>query len=272
MLIRINRLIVAVRDLDVACEAFARALGLTRGERSAVPDVGAVTEALPAGDAWVQILQPVDEGPVAQFIDRHDAGIYGIGLLVRSLADTRLRVEQCGRQAHPLRLGGNELVCLKREQLPGMTVWLTEEGSGPNPADCGGLIEGVGQATNLVLDRDEAVATYQGLFGPPVREREVRSDEYGFLSRTLFYGASEKTHSIEIAQVLRQDTAMGRFWQRHGPSVYMATLNVHDLRPLRDGLERRGVRHSSSVEQGTDILYIHPSELAGCFAAVTATP
>ena len=36
-----------VQDLDAACAAFERGLGIARGRRADVPDVGAVTEALP---------------------------------------------------------------------------------------------------------------------------------------------------------------------------------------------------------------------------------
>ncbi len=265
---RINRLLVAVRDLEEGCAAFQRTLGLARGRHLEVPDVGAVSELLPLGDAWVQLLQPVAEGPVARFLDQHGQGIYGIGLEVASLADARLRVEQYGRQAHPLRLGENELVCLKREQLPGMTVWLTESGSGPEPADTVSPFLGVWQVTNLVDDRDDAAAAYEGLFGRPAHEERFRQDSYGYLGRTLYFGGGLGADSIEIAQVHHPDSAMGRFWQRHGASVYMATLDTDDLRRVRRELTARGVRYSDESDSRVNVLYIHPSQLAGCFLGV----
>lgn len=273
MLRRIDRVLVAVQDLDAGCAAFTRALGLARGRRIDAPDVGAISEALPLGDAWLQLLQPVAEGPVARFLHQHGQGIYGIGLEVASLADTRLRVEQCGRQAHPLRLGGTELVCLKREQLPGLTVWLTESGSGPEPADTASPFLGVWQVTNLVENRDSAAAAYEGLFGRPTREETFRQDTYGYLGRTLYYGATPAADSIEIAQVHHPETAMGRFWQKHGPSVYMVTLDTDDLPRVRRGLDERGVRYSAETGEGyaDRVLYIYPAELAGCFVGVLAS-
>lgn len=272
MLRRINRVLVAVNSLEGGAAAFAGALGLNRGRRLAVPDVGAVSEMLPLGDAWVQLLEPVAEGPVARFLHQHGQGIYGIGLEVSSLADARLRVEQCGRQAHPLRLGDEELVCLKREQLPGLTVWLAESGSGPEPVDTVSPYLGVWQVTNLVEDRDSAATAYEGLFGRPVREESFRQDTYGYLGRTLYYGQGFAADSIEIAQVHRPETAMGRFWRRHGPSAYMITLDTDDIAGTRRILEARQVRYSGERGEGFAgrVLYVHPAALAGCFTGVIA--
>lgn len=268
MVRRINRVLVAVRSLDEASAAFQRALGLPSGHRIAVADVGATTESLPIGDAWIQLLQPVEEGPVARFLAQHGQGIYGIGVEVASLADARLRVEQHGRQAHPLRLGEAELVCLKREQMPGLTVWLSETGSDAAPNPDGSPYAGIWQATNLVEDRDEAAAHYEGLFGQPEREESFRQDTYGYFGRTLYYGAGRRAVSVEIAQVHRPETAMGRFWQRHGPSAYMVTLDAHDLGSVRRRLEELGVRHSSEPSPLANVVYVHPRELAGVFAGI----
>jgi hypothetical protein len=267
---RINRLLVAARDLDGAAAAFRRGLGLGAGKRIDVPDVGAVSEALPLGDAWVQVLQPVAEGPVSRFLQEKGPGIYGIGIEVGSLADVRLRVEQSGRQAHPLHLGEQELVCLKREQLPGFTIWFSESGSGPEPADLSTRLLGIWQATSLVEDRDEGAEMYARLLGRPERNEAFRSEEYGYLGRTLYYGAGPLADSIEVAQVHRADSAMGRFWRKRGPGIYMVTLNTDDLRAVYRGLSERDVRHTPGPRSPDRILFIHPAELAGCFVGVIA--
>src|SRR5579871_4684974 len=90
MALRINRALVAVPDLAAACKAFQNGLGLAFDRQVDVPDVGAVSALLPIGDAWIQLLQPVDEGPVRRFLQQHGPGIYGVGLSVPSLADSRL--------------------------------------------------------------------------------------------------------------------------------------------------------------------------------------
>ena len=268
MIRRINRLLVAVRSLDEGCAAFERGLGLSRGRRLDAPEVGAVTEAMPIGDAWVQLLQPMEDGPVARFLQQHGQGIYGIGVAVASLADARLRVEQCGRQAHPLHVGDDELMCLKREQLPGMTVWVSESDTGPEPGGPVSPFLGIWQATNLVEDRDGAAAVYEGLFGSPTRVESFRQETYGYLGRTLYYGASPGADSLEIAQVHRTDTAMGRFWQRHGPSLYMITLDTDDMKSAREGLDSRKVRYATETNPAFDALYVHPSALAGSFVGI----
>lgn len=270
MLQRINRVLVAVPDLDAACAAFMRGLGLQRGRRLAVPDVGAITEALPLGDGWVQLLQPSEDGPVARFLQQHGAGIYGIGVETPSLADCRLRVEQSGRQAHPLRLGDTELVCLKREQLPGATVWFTAAGDGPQPADNSSPFLGIHEATCLVENREGAAETYARVFGPPQRVERARNDAYGFLGQSLLYGSPPQECSIELAQPAGPDAAIARFWRKHGPSIYMVTLATDDFPRACRGFEERGVRHTREPSAPDGTAFVHPTALAGCFVGVIA--
>jgi hypothetical protein len=271
MLRRINRLLVAARDLEETAAAFRRVLGLGGGRRLEIPDVGAASVVMALGDAWVQVLQPVAEGPVARFLQERGPGIYGLGVEVSSLADTRLRAEQCGRQAHPLHLGDQELVCFKREQLPGLTLWVSEAGSGPEPADVSTPFLGVWRATNLVEDRDEGAAVYEGLFGRPDAGEACRNDRYGFLGRLLQFGSSPGADGIAVAQVHHAGSAMGRFWRRHGPGVYMVTLDTdEELRRVYRALVERDVRYAHDESAPERLLYIHPSELSGCFVAVSA--
>jgi catechol 2,3-dioxygenase-like lactoylglutathione lyase family enzyme len=269
MLRRLSRALVAVPDLEAASAAVRRTLDLPLGRRYAVPDVGATTEELPFGGGLLQLLQPVEDGPVARFLQQHGGGIYGIGVEATSLADCRLRVEQSGRQAHPLRLGDAELVCLKREQLPGLTVWFSDDeraSAGP-----GGALA-LREVTCLVEDRDESAATYARVFGPPAQSEQARNDAYGFLNTTLFYGDPAAPARIEIAQPTHTESAIGRFWTRHGVSAYMVTLDVDDFAGLVAGFERRGVRFTREPRRPDSIVYLHPSALAGCFAGIVATP
>jgi len=270
MLRRIDRLLVATPSLERSVAAFRRCLDLVAGRQMDVPDVGAVSQALPLGDAWVQLLQPVADGPVARFLQEKGPGIYGLGIEVASLADARLRVEQSGLQAHPLHLQDQELVCLKREQLPGFTIWFSESGSGPEPADLTSPFLGVWQATSLVEDRDGGADAFERVLGRPARTERFRSDEFGYLGRTLSYGTPPHGDSIEVAQVHRAGSAMGRFWRKRGACLYMATLNTDDLRRVYQALSEHDVRHAPGQSAPDRVLYIHPSELEGCFLGVIA--
>jgi len=184
--------------------------------------------------------------------------------------ELRQRRQQRGSHqlAPGLDVGDDELMCLKREQLPGMTVWVSESDTGAEPAGPVSPFLGIWQATNLVEDRDGAAAVYEGLFGSPTRVESFRQETYGYLGRTLYYGASPGADSLEIAQVHRTDTAMGRFWQRHGPSVYMITLDTDDMKSAREGLDSRQVRYATETNPAFDALYVHPSALAGSFVGI----
>jgi catechol 2,3-dioxygenase-like lactoylglutathione lyase family enzyme len=269
MLRRISRVLVAVPDLDAGSAAVRQTFGLTAGRRYDVPDVGAASEELSLGDGIVQLLQPVADGPVARFLQEHGGGVYGIGVQATSLADSRLRVEQSGRQAHPLRLDGAELMCLKREQLPGLTVWFAE---GDSAAARSATALAIREVTCLVEDRDAASETYTRVFGPPLLSERFRNDAYGYLATTIYYGERQAPGRVEIAQPTNPATAIGRFWARHGVSAYMVTLEVEDFAGTLAGFEARSVRFSREPQQPDSIAYIHPSALAGCFAAVVAAP
>lgn len=269
MLRRISRALVAVPDLDAGRAAVRQTFGLAAGRRYAVPDLGAISEELSLGDGIVQLLQPLADGPVARFLHEH-GGVYGIGVQATSLAGCRLRVEQSGRQAHPLLLDGAELMCLKREQLPGLTVWFAEDAASPAARSPTALA--IREVTCLVEDRDAASETYTRVFGPPVLSERFRNDGYGYLGTTLYYGERNASGRIEIAQPTNPATAIGRFWARHGVSAYMITLEVENFAATLAGFEARKVRFSREPRQPESIAYIHPSALAGCFAAVVAAP
>jgi hypothetical protein len=61
---------------------------------------------------------------------------------------------------------------------------------------------------------------------------------------------------------------MGRFWQRHGPSLYMITLDTDDMKSAREGLDSRKVRYATETNPAFDALYVHPSALAGSFVGI----
>lgn len=268
MIRRLNRLIIATPNLDAAGARVRQTLALPPGRRYAVPDIGAVTEELPFGDGILQLLTPAGEGPVERFLRQHGGGIYGVGVETSSLADSRLRVEQSGRQAHPLHLEGRELVCLKREQLPGMTVWFDEPGMAPSPGS--GIV--ISEITCLVEDHAAAAETYKRVFGPPAHIHRFENEDYGYAATVLFYGKRRLPGRVELAQVTRPETAMGRFWAKHGVSAYMATLEVEDFAGFLAALDERGVRYSREPRSPQTTAYIHPSMLAGCFLGIVAAP
>jgi methylmalonyl-CoA epimerase len=75
----IHHIAIAVRDLDDALAFYHDALGLEMAERREEPAEGVEIAFLPAGDAQIELVQPLtEEGGVASFLEKHGEGLHHI--------------------------------------------------------------------------------------------------------------------------------------------------------------------------------------------------
>ncbi len=129
MLLRIDHVGIACRDLDAAVARYESAFGLTVASREVNEEQG-VREAMlrvgpdGAGPSWVQLLEPLGaDTPVGRFLARRGEGIHHVGYAVAdihaalaSLGRTEIRaIDQRPRHGsmgasiaflHPADLGG----------------------------------------------------------------------------------------------------------------------------------------------------------------------
>ncbi len=91
MLLRIDHVGIACRNLEAAVARYQEAFGLTVVSREVIPEQG-VREAMlrvgqPAGGAsWVQLLEPLGpDTPVGKFLARRGEGLHHVGYAVADI-------------------------------------------------------------------------------------------------------------------------------------------------------------------------------------------
>ncbi len=91
MLLQIDHVGIACRDLDAAVARYQEAFGLTVVSREVIPEQG-VREAMlrvgqpAAGTSWVQLLEPLGpDTPVGKFLARRGEGLHHVGYAVADI-------------------------------------------------------------------------------------------------------------------------------------------------------------------------------------------
>jgi methylmalonyl-CoA/ethylmalonyl-CoA epimerase len=96
---QIHHIAIAVEDLDKALNFYRDALGLGITARKHVPAEGVEIAFLPAGDAEIELLRPLDpDNSIGRFIAKRGEGIHHICLQVDDIAAAVSRLE--GQGAH----------------------------------------------------------------------------------------------------------------------------------------------------------------------------
>jgi methylmalonyl-CoA/ethylmalonyl-CoA epimerase len=97
MLLRIDHVGIACRDLEAAIERYESVFGLTvasrevseeQGVREAMLEVGPASREATGGASWVQLLEPLGpDTPVGKYLDRRGEGIHHIAYAVANITD-----------------------------------------------------------------------------------------------------------------------------------------------------------------------------------------
>jgi methylmalonyl-CoA epimerase len=93
----IHHVAIVVHHLDEALAFYRDALGLELVDRRQVPEEEVEIAFLPAGEAEIELLQPLtDEGGVARFLDKRGEGLHHICLAVDDIRAAMARLEAAG--------------------------------------------------------------------------------------------------------------------------------------------------------------------------------
>lgn len=99
VLIEIDHVAIAVRDLEAAIEYYRDTFGCEVAHREVVERDGVEEALLKVADSYVQLLTPVrDDSPVAKSIEKRGEGIHHIGYRVADCAAALERVKAQGHQ------------------------------------------------------------------------------------------------------------------------------------------------------------------------------
>jgi methylmalonyl-CoA/ethylmalonyl-CoA epimerase len=120
-----------------------------------------------------------------------------------------------------------------------------------------------------VADLDEAVATYERLFGARVEHRD-RVPDQGVEAASLRVGESR----VELLASLGDDTPVGKFLAKRGPGMHHVAYEVDDLRATLVDLAERGAELIDPEPRrglfGLEVAFVHPDSVHGVLSEVVS--
>jgi methylmalonyl-CoA/ethylmalonyl-CoA epimerase len=120
-----------------------------------------------------------------------------------------------------------------------------------------------------VDDLDEAVDTYERLFGARVEHRDT-VQEQGVEAASLRVGESR----VELLASLGAETPVGKFLAKRGPGMHHVAYEVDDLSFSLAELERAGAELIDSEPReglfGLQVAFVHPDSTHGVLAELVS--
>jgi methylmalonyl-CoA epimerase len=121
----------------------------------------------------------------------------------------------------------------------------------------------------VVEDLDEALETYERLFGAVVEFRE-RLDEDGVEAAMLRIGSGR----LELISPLHEESGVARFLAKRGPGMHHVALGVAGVASALDELENAGARLVDARPRrgigGHEIAFVCPESAHGVLVEVIA--
>jgi catechol 2,3-dioxygenase-like lactoylglutathione lyase family enzyme len=265
MLERVDRMQLAVRDGAEAARSFGAILGAEKVREDALSLYSAKRTVVQAGDSEFELLEPNGPGPVADHIEQWREGIFAAGFSTNDLGDVSSSMSAAGVT---YRDEGGQLF-VEADQTRGMRMVISEHREKPKV----GLISYVYEATNIVGDWEEAADFYANAFGlDQSRFSPITSEQYGYTGTLTLFDPPAKLDRIELTQITHPSGAMGRFFERRGPSIYMCYVETEDVRAIQDRLEAREARYTGRTDDpNPEGIFIHPTALHGMLMGVSRT-
>ena len=121
-----------------------------------------------------------------------------------------------------------------------------------------------------VEDLDEAVETYERLFGATLEHRETVPDQ-GVEAASVRVGEGR----IELLEPLGEDTPVGKFLAKRGPGMHHVAYEVADLRSTLAELAEGGAELIDPEPRaglfGLEVAFVHPDSAHGVLAEVVSS-
>ncbi len=120
-----------------------------------------------------------------------------------------------------------------------------------------------------VDDLDEAVATYERLFGAELEHREAVPDQ-GVEAASLRIGADR----VELLASLGTESPVGKFLAKRGPGMHHVAYEVEDVGEALRELSAHGAElideHPRRGLFGLEVAFVHPDAVHGVLAEVVS--
>jgi methylmalonyl-CoA/ethylmalonyl-CoA epimerase len=120
-----------------------------------------------------------------------------------------------------------------------------------------------------VEDLDEALLTYERLFGAELEHRATVPDQ-GVKAAAVLIGDGR----VELLEPLGGDTPVGRFLAKRGPGMHHVAYEVADVGAAVTRLAEAGAEMIDSRPReglfGLQVAFVHPDSLHGVLAEVVS--
>jgi methylmalonyl-CoA/ethylmalonyl-CoA epimerase len=120
-----------------------------------------------------------------------------------------------------------------------------------------------------VDDLDQALGTYERLFGARVEHRATVEDQ-GVEAASLRLGESR----VELLTSLGEETPVGKFLAKRGPGMHHVAYEVDDLPGALRELSDRGAELIDEAPRsglfGLQVAFVHPDAVHGVLAELVA--
>ena len=130
-------------------------------------------------------------------------------------------------------------------------------------------MRGVHHVGVAVADLDEAISSYERLFGAELAGRQTQ-EQQGVEAASLVVGDGH----VELLAALAPDTAVGRFLARRGPGMHHVAYEVDDISAELARLEGEGARLIDATPRrglfGTEVAFVHPESDHGVLSELVA--
>jgi methylmalonyl-CoA/ethylmalonyl-CoA epimerase len=131
-------------------------------------------------------------------------------------------------------------------------------------------LRGVHHVGIAVADLEEAVATWERLFGARVEHRDSLESQ-GVDAVSLLVGESR----IELLAPTGEDTPVGRFLARRGPGMHHVALEAEDVHEAVAELSSSGAhmvdREPRRGLHGLEVAFVHPDAVHGVLTEVISS-
>ena len=120
-----------------------------------------------------------------------------------------------------------------------------------------------------VEDLDEAVTSYERMFGAQLEHRETVPAQ-GVEAASLKVGDGR----VELLASLSEETQVGKFLSKRGPGMHHVAYEVADVRAAIDELAEQGVELVDEEPReglfGLEVAFLHPDAVHGVLSELVA--